>query len=818
MLGIGVTGARRWGGLLAGVMMATGLTASIGVETAAWAQNTSGESTGESAATRQFDIPKQPLATALTLFGQQAGLQVSVDSALVQGLTSPGISGSMPPSEALPRMLAGTGLGYRITAGTVTLEKLPPGASGSIPLPALTVSGQNSGETATGPVQGYVAHQSATATKTDTSLLETPQAISVIGRDQVQAQSAQSLVDVLHYTPGVQAGHNPVDNRFDSILIRGFQPTLFLDGLQLPFGAGQFGRPKVDPFGLERIEVLRGPSSDLYGQVPPGGLVNMVSLRPSEEPLHFLDLQGSSFGQGQGEFDFSGPLDKDGTFLYRLTGLYHNGGTQIDHVNDERIMIAPAFTWKPDEDTTLTFLSQYQHDDGGVEIQFLPAQGTLLSNPHGSLPIGTFEGEPDFNDFKRTQYWLGYQFEHRFDDTWTFRQNLRYADLDTSLKSVIGNGLQADMETLNRAAFYVPEDARNVTLDNQMQANFDTGPLAHTALLGVDYRWDESDFKRGVGAAPPINVFDPNYGADISTPDVSTHTGQKQDQIGVYLQDQIALDHWRLTLSGRHDWVDTTTEDFLANTDQHQNSSAFSGRAGLNYVFDFGLSPYVSYARSFQPTIGTSFDSTAFKPTTGTQYEAGIKYQPNGTNLALNAAVFTLTQKNVVTPDTATGHTGFNVQEGEVRSRGIELDATASLAEGLNLVAAYTYTDAEVTQSNGLDDGKRVITVPKNQASLWLDYTLQQGDFTGLGFGGGVRYFGATYGDAGNTLHIPGYTLVDAMMRYDLGEISPKLKGAKFSVNASNIFNKKYVATCTGLTACYYGTERLVTANLSYSW
>jgi iron complex outermembrane receptor protein len=357
-----------------------------------------------------------------------------------------------------------------------------------------------------------------------------------------------------------------------------------------------------------------------------------------------------------------------------------------------------------------------------------------------------------------------------------------------------------------------------VTLDNQLQANFDTGPLSHTALLGLDYRWDDSEFERGIGAAPPLDVFDPNYGADISKPDVTTHTGQKQDQVGVYLQDQIALDHWRLTLSGRHDWVDTTTENFIANTDQQQSSSAFSGRAGLNYVFDFGLSPYVSYARSFQPAVGTSFDGAAFKPTTGTQYEAGIKYQPTGTNLALDAAVFTLTQQNVLTADAAAGHNGFSVQTGEVRSRGVELDATASLAEGLNLVAAYTYTDADVTQSNGVDDGKRVITVPKHQASLWLDYTISAGDFAGLGFGGGVRYFGGTYGDAANTLHIPDYTLVDAMLRYDLGEISTKLKGAKFTVNANNLFNKKYVSTCTGLTACYYGAERLVTANLSYSW
>ncbi len=765
-----------------------------------------------------FSVPRQPLAGALTTFGRQSGMQVSVDAGAIRGGASPGVTGSLASEQALARLLAGTGFTFRLTApNTAMLERIPAGSpTGALTLPPVQVEGLEGVETASGPTEGYVAHQSATATKTDTPLLETPQAISVVGRDQIAAQAAHTLVGALGYTPGVQTGQDPVENRFDSLLIRGFQPTLFLDGMQLPSGASQFGRSMVDPFSLERIEVLRGPSSSLYGKIAPGGLVNMVSLRPPAEATHMLDVQGNNFGQLQGGFDLGGPLNQDGTLLYRLTGLVHGGGTQIDHVDDRRIMIAPAFTWRPDDDTSLTFLSQFQRDDSGVEIQFLPAQGTLLSNPNGTVPVGRFLGEPGFDGYRRTQYWLGYQFEHRFNDNVTVRQNFRYANLNTDLFAVIGVGLQSDIKTLNRLGYYVAERAQNITLDNQAELHFRTGPLAHTALVGVDYRWVTSRFEMGTGPAPTLNIFDPVYGAPITPPTATTRTGQVQNQIGVYAQDQIALGRWRLTLSGRHDWVSTATQNFVAGTHQDQDDGAFSGRAGVNYVFDFGLSPYVAYAHSFQPTLGTTFNGAPFKPTTGDEYEAGLKYQPPGTNVALNAALYTLTEQNALASDGA--HVGFQVQTGEIRARGIELDATASLTNGLNLVAAYTYTDAENTNGAATTIGKRPIGVPRHSVSLWGDYALPSGPLQGLGFGGGVRYFGDTFGDAANTLHIPGYALLDATLHYDLGQVRPQLSGAKLVLNATNLLDKRYVATCTSLSACYYGTGRMVTVDLHTQW
>jgi iron complex outermembrane recepter protein len=287
--------------------------------------------------------------------------------------------------------------------------------------------------------------------------------------------------------------------------------------------------------------------------------------------------------------------------------------------------------------------------------------------------------------------------------------------------------------------------------------------------------------------------------------------------LGLYVQDQIAFERWRLTLSGRHDWVSTDTLNFLRNTRQTQDNKAFSGRAGLNYVFDVGVSPYVAYSRSFQPTIGVSASQTPFKPTTGEQVEIGVKYQPVGTNMLLTAALFDIIQQNVLTTDPL--NFGFQVQTGEVRSRGLELEATASLTNGLKFIASYTYTDTETTKSTTLANiGKRLITVPLNQAALWGDYTFQDGELAGFGFGAGVRYIGDSYGDAANTILIPDYALFDAAIHYDLANLDRKLNGATVAINANNILNKTYVATCQSLNACFYGTGRVVTGSLRYTW
>jgi iron complex outermembrane recepter protein len=670
-----------------------------------------------------------------------------------------------------------------------------------------------------GSIHGFVAGQSSSATKTNTPILEIPQSVSVITPAQMTAQGATNLTEALHYTSGVTGAINATDTRWDAPMVRGFTAPLYLDGMLLPIGSNLYARPRMETYALQEIDILKGSAvGALYGQTTPGGIIDMISLRPTATPVHNVEILGNSYGNVQGAFDVGGAIDKDAHFLYRLTGVAHDGGTQLYDVNDLHEFIAPAFTWQPTGATTLTVLSNFEHDRTGTPIQFLPAVGTLYSNPNGRLSLSTNVGEPGHDFFERDQAMGGYLFEHHFDDVWTVRQNLRYATLNTNTQSVIGAGLQTGSLTeLNRANYSLPEDATALTLDNQAEAKFAMGALLHTALLGIDYRHTTDAFTFGTVGAPAINMYNPVYGATLMTPPVLSNTAQKQDQTGLYAQDQMKLGGWGLTLSGRHDQVDTETDNLLKSTSQLQNDYALSGRAALNYVFSFGLAPYIAAARSFNPNLGTDFAGNPFQPSYGTDYEVGIKYQPPGLNMLMTAAAYTLDQTNVLTADPF--HTGFNTTIGAETVKGFEFEDKLSLTDRLNVIGSYTYNDARI--SGGVpaaNIGHRAPAVPLNQAALWSDYTLHEGPLAGFGFGGGVRYIGNSYGDAANTLYIPSYTLFDAALHYDLVNLHPALKGAVLQVNVLNLFNTYYVSSCQSLSQCFLGNGRVAKISMRYTW
>jgi iron complex outermembrane receptor protein len=697
------------------------------------------------------------------------------------------------------------------------------------PIQLDTIDVQGRGKSALGPVNGYVATRSASASKTDTPILEIPQTVNVVTADQIKAQGAQSVSEALRYTAGVVGEVYGAASKFDSYtMIRGFKGDLFLNGMRLPDGAAtaDWTTSVIEPYGLERIEVLKGPSSVLYGQSGPGGLVNMVSKRPTATPLREVQIQAGSFGRLQGAFDIGGPIDKDGQFLYRLTGLGRLSETQTDFIDDDRLFIAPAFTWRPTNDTTLTIMGQYLRErDGKTSFNYLPTSGTLRVNPvNGRLPVERYAGEPGFDRFDRDQASVGYAFEHRFSDSLSFSQNLRYTDNDVFLRALNRNGeLQPDNRTLNRNAFRIDAGARALTLDNRLEGRFQTGPLSHTALVGLDYRNEISDYNVGRGPAPSINIFAPAYGRFVADPGINFQRKHAElSQLGVYAQDQVKFDRFIATFSGRYDWAETKTRLFNVGPGTTvrgaTDDGAFSGRVGLSYVFDSGFAPYVSYATSFQPTTETDFFGGAFKPLEARQYEAGIKYQPVGINASLTAAVFDIKQQNALTADPDPTHSFARVQLGEVAVRGFDVELRAQPIDGLGLIASYAYLDNEVTQSTvPADVGKRLASVPVHQGSLWADYTVQGGALAGFGVGGGVRYVGSTY-DPGNTVKIPSYTLVDASLSYDLGKLMPTLNGAKLSVVAKNLFDKYYVAQCGNVPGCTLGSRRTVLATLSYRW
>lgn len=773
----------------------------------------------------EFNIPAQPLPQALLALGKQAGLQVLYSADDLQGLRSQSVVGKYSSEQALTHMLGGTGIAFSIQDNTVILQK--PSAADTLELKTISVSG-SSIESAYGPVDGYVATRSASGTKTDTSILEIPQAINVVTADQIETQGARNLTQALRYTPGL--GVNGFTDRnaiADEITSRGFAPTpLYLDGAYLPYAGSLGGAPQIDPYTLERVEVLKGPASVLYGQNQPGGLINLVSKRPTSEPRHQVKFGLGSYNRMNGAFDTSGPLDDQQTLSYRLVGLAKKGNDQVDHTNNERMLLAPSLTWSPSEDTSLTLLAQIQHDKGLFDYQALPMIGSLVRGPNGrKIDRNFFSGDSRYNDYKRDQYILGYDFTHSLSDDLKFRSTARYIDIRDRYKGFYLRSFASDINgntdytRANRVKLDWQQHNIAYTLDNNLEFKFNTGALEHTTLAGVDYRHFNRKYD-GYNAynVLPVDLYGKNnYDTSSVTPQLDTKWDNTVRQIGLYVQDQIKLDSWILTIGGRQDWAEVENKDLLADTITEQRDNKLTGRIGLTYVTDFGLAPYVSYSESFLPTVGTAAPERggkAFDPTEGEQYEVGVKYQPYEKTL-LTLSTFQLKQKNVLTGDTE--YPQYQSQQGQIRSRGVELEVKSSL-ENIDVLAAATYIDSFYTKDTyGNQDNRSEAQAPVS-ATAWVDYHFVQAPLAGLTWGVGARYTGRKPGDAANSFHTPSYVVYDTTLSYDLGKLSSDMRGLQASLNVQNLFDREYVSDCNYSFGCYYGQERVASVEVSYDW
>lgn len=655
-----------------------------------------------------------------------------------------------------------------------------------------------------GPDQTIVAEDTATATKTDTPIVDVPASVSVVTQKELEARHVESLQQAVAYTSSVLTDEFGNDDRYDYIRIRGFDQTslgTYRDGLTARIPAW-FTASRLEPYGLQRVEVLKGSTSTLFGLNGPGGLVNAITKRPLDQKQGEIY---TSYGDGTKEIgvDFGGPIDPDGVWTYRLTGLAKDGDQGWDYSNDDRLYIAPALTIKPEEGTSLTILTDYYKRDG------TGARGTPAG---GNIDIGTFLGEPDFNRFNTEQVDIGYQFEHEFNENLTFRSNARYTHLSLDYAEVYGASLDP---TADRTAFSVDGLSNRYAFDNQLQ--YDTGwdGIGSKTLVGVDYANDNTRESILSGTAGPIDIDNPAY-CGLSCINLGPYVNWrvKQQAVGVYAQEQLTFDdRWIVTLGGRWDRVHTTADYLDSGTQDDDTASAFTKRAGLTYKFTPNLAVYANYSESFQPLVAPSGNgyavSGSLKPQEGRQYEAGIKYKPDGFDGLFTAAVFDLTQTNVPTYVTPV----VQQQIGKVGVRGIELEGKAAIAENLNLTLAYSYWDAEILEDGiGGNAGNRPQRVPRHLASAWVDYTLpEEGRRGDLTIGGGVRYIGQTYGDDANTTSIGGYALVDAAISYKM------TKDVTLALNATNLFDRKYLATS------YYGTEfygdRLkIVGTLKHSW
>ncbi|MFI8417885.1 ferrichrome porin FhuA [Serratia sp. NPDC078593] len=680
----------------------------------------------------------------------------------------------------------------------------------------LTVVGSSNApqESAWGPVGTYAAKHSATGTKTDTPLVKTPQSVSVVTREEMEMRQPDTVKSALAYTPGVMVGNRGASTAYDAVNIRGFSSVgtnMYLDGLKLQ--DDNYSIYQIDPYFLERAEVLRGPSSVLYGKSNPGGVVALVSKRPTTETLREVQFKMGTDNLFQTGFDFGGALDDNGMYSYRLTGLARDEDQQQVGEKSKRYAIAPSFTWRPDDRTSLTLLSNFQDDPSVGFYGWLPKEGTVENGINGKLPTSFNDGEPGYNNISRKQQMIGYAFEQELSDVWSVRQNLRYSKMDVDYRSIYGLGISAaNPAELMRGVMNSKEHLSSFAVDTQAQAKFATGAVDHTLLMGVDYMRMRNDVVYQYGSASNLNVVAPEYGNQSYTITGRASQVNRQEQTGLYLQDQAEWNNWVLTMGGRYDWSDTNSTNRLnGDSVSKQQDNQFTGRAGLNYVFDSGVAPYISYSESFEPTSGADVGGNVFSASKGRQYEAGVKYAPQNRPITASMAIYQLTKSNNKVADI--DHPGFTTQGGEIRSRGVELEAKAALTANVNLLGSYTYTDAEFSKDTTLQNHTPA-AIPKHMASLWADYTFYETALSGLTLGSGVRYVGSSYGDDANTFKAKDYTVFDAAVKYDLARFN--LPGSSIGININNVFDKEYVSSCFATYGCYWGAERQVVATATF--
>jgi iron complex outermembrane receptor protein len=657
---------------------------------------------------------------------------------------------------------------------------------------------------------GGAPTRTVTGTRTDTPLIEVPQAISVITSDQIEAQAAQTLEEVVRYTAGVRAEMYGPDNRGDWFTLRGgSEGSTVLDGLRLPL-SGWWGNVRNEPYAFDQVEVLRGPSSVMFGQNGPGGIVNLVSKLPQPTQRREVTLQFGNRRHKQLGTDVGGPLTGDGRWLYRFVALAQDSGTQIRHAFEERQYLAPSLTWRPREGTAVTGYGQYQHDESDNTVGFFPRAGTILPAANGPIPDDTFIGEPSWDSYGGTRWRAGYHIEHRVSRAWTVRHDLRHENVAGHVRGMYAafweGGFLEDDRSLNRWWYASRTDTRIDNASVLLEGRVRTRGVQHTLLVGTDALWVR-DVNPDLGSeATPLDVYTPTYGTFPLPPlEFAAVAPTRTRQLGVVVQDQMKVaDRWSVVAGVRRDYAESKNAD---SPETSTDEAAWSTRAGLVYLADGGVAPYVSYSQSFEAVGGTDISGNAYKPKRGEQVEGGLKWQPGNGRHTVAAAVYRLEEKNRLTTDP--NNPLNQVQQGKVTVHGIELEATTRVPV-VDLTANYTYTDARVTASSHPDDpylGKRLFSIPTHSAAVWAVHRFTTPRLRGASAGAGVRYVGETW-DGTDTLATPSTTLVDALAAYDTGRW-------RLAVNASNLFDKQYIATCLERGDCWFGNRRKVFVSLT---
>uniref|UniRef100_UPI0035CC5FDE TonB-dependent siderophore receptor n=1 Tax=uncultured Sphingomonas sp. TaxID=158754 RepID=UPI0035CC5FDE len=676
--------------------------------------------------------------------------------------------------------------------------------------------------------------EASAGTKGSAPIAETPQSISVISAADIADLGLANLNQALRFVAGVTTEQRGSSAEvYDQFKLRGFDAPQFLDGLKLAGGASYL-EPQIDVSRLDRIEVVKGPASVLYGQSGPGGLVALSSKLPLDKD--FYGAVSGTYGTYdlyRADADIGGKIND--SVAWRVYGSVNGAHTQQTFSARERETLSGAVTIALDHATKLTLLGAYSHDPQNGSYGVFPASGTYLANPNGQLSTSTDFGEPG-NFFKREQIAATYILTHDINPDWSLKSSGRYMHATSRLGIVYAGGTlaaanNAGSQIYDRYSYSTRERAESWVFDNQVRGHIATGAIKHDVLFGVDYQTGNARSTSAFGSATPLNGYAPVYGTMVvpqqpeQVPGATASTAlPRSSQAGVYAQDQISYGALRVLLSGRQDWASVRTAPNTAS----QDSQKFTYRAGALYTLPFGLAPYVSYSTSFEPN-GTlqavpGGPITIAKPSEGKQLEAGAKFTVPGTQILLTGAWFRIDQTNLITTNPVTQTAS---QSGKVRSTGVEFEASAPLPLGFNARVAYSRQKVRtVADADPANIGNGILGVGRGGVSANLEWAPRSGAWEGFAIGGAVRHvdsiyagtiYDASYTPVATRQSTPGFTVYDALMRYDLGKIAPRLEGVSLGINAQNVFDKKYVSTCyLDYAWCWYGNRRTVQGTIAY--
>lgn len=686
----------------------------------------------------------------------------------------------------------------------------------------VTDSAENVSEDEVEVVEVYGTVSRFGATKSNTPIVETARSVSIEMADAFLEKGALNLSQTTTYMAGVSAETFGFATRGDWIRIRGLQVPRYRDSIQELFGS--YNTTRTEIYTIEQVEVLRGPASVLYGQGSPGGIVNNVSKTPRQDTFGEIFAQVGNFDRKQLGVDFNAPLTEEGDLLGRFVGVYRDSDTQVDFVDDNTLVLMPSLTFMPTEDTTLTLIGLYQDTESDTGSQFIPIQGTLEPLADGSfIDQDVYAGEPDFNTFDTESTQVTLLMEHILSDDWVLNGTALWRDGEADyhqawptftgagqsryLNDIIGAPLFT-ATTVPRSFYQADNTFEQVALDARLNGSFSTGRLDHNVLLGVQYQDVKTDnnFSYYYGGGALAGDF--RYVLDLANP---VYTGapdqavfdaiytdnpeQQVEDLGLYLSDQITYENWRITLGLRYDEVDNDT----GVSTQTDDAVSFSG--GLLYRFDNGLSPYISYAESFETVVGQTIDGDQLEPEEAKQVEVGIKYEPSDFPAFFTFAYFDIDITNLPNPNALPVEGGQ--QQGESHLSGFEFEGTMTLKD-VDIQIAFATLDAE--DPNGFE----LSSTPESNGSVWA--TWEPSDMLhGFRMGLGVRYVGESVSEDGVVRYVtPDYTLADLMLGY---RVSDNLDVA---LNVRNLTDKEYLTSCLTRGDCFPGLRRSVNGTLTY--